>query len=168
MSIDLYRLSVGTFLRQLEHLDHILEKAETICTEGRAEEPVVLEGRLYPNMFNFTRQIQLATDFAKNACAHLADIEAPKFEHMEHSLADLRKRVAKTAEYLRGLPHDAFVGAHNRAITIPQRESTLHMSGDNYLLDYALPNFYFHYTTAYGILRHLGVTVGKRDYIGPL
>ncbi len=168
MSIDFYRLSVGTFLRQLDHLDHILVKAQQHCADERVEEPVVLHGRLYPDQLNFTRQVQLATDFAKNSCAQLAGVESPKIDHMEHSLAELRERIAKTMTFIKSLPQSAFVGAIERDLLVPQRDSKIPVSGEHFVLDYALPNFYFHYTTAYAILRNLGLAVHKTDYVGPM
>jgi hypothetical protein len=168
MALDFYRLSVGTFLRQLDHLDHILAKAQEHVSDERAEESVLLAGRLYPDQLNFTRQVQLATDFAKNSCAQLAGIEAPKIDHMEHSLSELRQRIAKTASFIKGIPQEAFAGAVSRDMQVLQRECKVAVSGEHFVLDYALPNFYFHYTTAYGILRHLGLTIHKSDYVGPM
>jgi hypothetical protein len=168
MALDFYRLSVGTFLRQLDHLDHILAKAQEHVVEERAEEPVLLAGRLYPDQLNFTRQVQLATDFAKNSCAQLAGVEAPKIDHMEHSLSELRQRIAKTITFIKSIPQDAFAGAVSRQVLVPQRDNKVPVSGEHFVLDYALPNFYFHYTTAYGILRHLGLTIHKTDYVGPM
>lgn len=166
MAIDLYRLSVGTFQRQLANLELILQKAIAHCATNSIDEKVLLTARLRADMFDFTRQVQIACDFAKGAGARLAGVEVPRFEDVETSLAELGARVAATRAFLQALAAADFVEADTRTIVIPLRERTLRLSGDSYLVDYALPNFYFHYTTAYDLLRQAGVEIGKRDYLG--
>ncbi len=166
MSIDLYRLSVGTFQRQLEHIDALLNRALAHCAENAVDPQDLLGARLAPDMFDFKRQVQIACDFAKGAGARLAGVEVPKYEDDEQTFEDLRIRVNKTMGFLRGLSQADFVGADARTVVIPLRERTLRMDGATYLVDFALPNFYFHYTTAYDLLRHCGLPIGKRDFIG--
>ncbi len=168
MAIDLYRLSVGTFLRQVRNLDGLLEKAQASCAEGKANEQDLLAARLAPDMFDFTKQVQLVSDFAKTGAGRLAGVELPKFEDNETSLAELRTRLAKTIEFLVSLPEDKFAGAETREIAVPARDRTLNFIGDAFLLNFALPNVFFHYTTAYDLLRHKGLEIGKRDYIGAI
>lgn len=166
MSIDLYRLSVGTFQRHLEHLDALLSRALAHCAAHELAAEELLGARLAPDMFDFKRQVQIACDFAKGTGARLAGVEVPKYEDDEQSFEDLRVRVNKTMGFLRSLSQADFVSADTRTVVIPLRDRTLHLEGATYLVDYALPNFYFHYTTAYGLLRHKGVAIGKRDFIG--
>ncbi|GAA5181870.1 DUF1993 domain-containing protein [Niveibacterium umoris] len=166
MSIDLYRLSVGTFQRHLEHIDALLSRALTHCAEHAVDPQELLSARLAPDMFDFKRQVQIACDFAKGTGARLAGVEVPKYEDDEKSFEDLRVRVNKTMGFLRSLAQADFVGADTRTVVIPLRDRTLRMDGATYLVDFALPNFYFHYTTAYDLLRHKGVAIGKRDFIG--
>ena len=168
MAIDLYRLSVGTFLRQIENLDKLLAKAEAYVAEGKAQEPELLAAKLAEDMFGFAKQIQLVSDFAKSVAGRLAGAELPRFEDSETTLADLRARLAKTSAFLQTLPQASFDGAETRDIEVPGRDRILHFVGDNYLLNFGLPNFYFHYTTAYDILRNQGLVIGKRDYVGPV
>jgi hypothetical protein len=166
MAIDLYRLSVGTFLRQIENLDKLLAKAQAHVTEGQSQESDLLAAKLAPDMFGFAKQVQLVSDFAKSVAGRLAGAELPRFEDNETTLAELRERLAKTVAYLRTLQQASFEGAETREIEVPGRDRTLHFVGDNYLLNFGLPNFYFHYTTAYDILRNRGLEIGKRDYVG--
>lgn len=166
MAIDLYRLSVGTFQRQIGNLDRLLEKAQAACAEGKADEQELLAARLAPDMFDLKKQVQLVSDFAKSGAGRLAGVELPKFDDEETTLAELRARLAKTAAFLETLDEAAFAGAETREIAVPARDRTLNFVGDVFLLNFALPNFWFHYTTAYDLLRHKGLQIGKRDYIG--
>ena len=166
MSIDLYRLSVETFQRHLEHLDALLSKALAHCAEHAVDPQELLGARLAPDMFDFKRQVQIACDFAKGAGARLAGVEVPKFDDDELSFEDLRVRVEKTKSFLRSLSQQDFLSADTRTVVIPLRDRTLRLEGATYLVDFALPNFYFHYTTAYDLLRHKGVVIGKRDFVG--
>lgn len=166
MQIAIFDAVVTTPLRMLHNLDAILDKAVADIAAGKLDEDAVLHAKLAPDMFDFTRQVQLASDFAKSPPARLAGLEVPRFPDEETSLAALKERIAAIAEFVGGFQPAQFEGAAQRQIVIPMRDRTLDMVGRDYLLGFALPNFYFHYTTAYAILRHLGVEIGKRDFMG--
>lgn len=166
MQIAIFDAAVTLPLRMLHNLDAIIDKAVADIAAGKLEEEAVLRAKLAPDMFDFTRQVQLATDFAKSPAARLAGVEVPKFPDEETTLAALKTRIAAIAEFVRGFKPEQFDGAAERRIVIPLRDRTLDLVGSEYLLGFAQPNFYFHYTTAYAILRHLGVEIGKRDYMG--
>jgi hypothetical protein len=166
MQLPIYDTAVTTPLRMLGNLDAILGKAQAAVAEGKLSEENVLKARLAPDMFDFTRQVQLVTDFAKSPAARLAGVEVPKFPDEETTLAALRSRVGRVADFVKTFKPEQFEGAAERQITIPLRDRTLEMQGNEYLLGFAQPNFYFHYTTAYALLRHLGLEIGKRDFIG--
>lgn len=166
MQITVFDLAVCVPLRMLRNLDAILAKAQAAITAGKLKEDDVLRARLAPDMFDFTRQVQLTSDFAKSAPARLAGVEMPRFPDEETTLAQLRERIGKTLEFLEGFHAAQFAGAEDRQIVVPLRNRTLDMPGADYLLTFAQPNFYFHYTTAYDLLRHLGLEIGKRDFVG--
>ncbi len=166
MQVAIFDAVVATPLRMLGNLDAILGKAEAAVAEGRLKEQDVLHAKLAPDMFDFTRQVQLVTDFAKSPPARLAGLEVPKFPDEETSLAQLRERIARVVEYVKTFRPEQFEGAAGRQVVIPLRDRMLEMNGSDYLLGFAQPNFYFHYTTAYGLLRHLGLAIGKRDFVG--
>jgi hypothetical protein len=166
MQIAIFDAVVATPLRMLQNLDAILDKAVADIAAGKLDEETVLRAKLAPDMFDFTRQIQLATDFAKSPAARLAGVEVPKFPDEETTLAALKTRIAGIAEFLRGFKPAQFEGAAERRIVLPLRDRTLDLVGSDYLLGWAQPNFYFHYTAAYALLRHLGVEIGKRDFLG--
>ena len=166
MSLSMHAMTVGQFVPMLKNLGNILVKAEGYAAAKKIE-PGVIEGlRLAPDMLSFARQIQLASDFAKNSVARLAGIEAPKYEDNEKTLVELKARVARTIDWLQGIQAAQLEGAENRHIVIPLRTRTLEMDGLPFLQKWALPNFYFHLTTAYALLRHVGVEIGKQDYLG--
>ncbi|HTD29127.1 MAG TPA: DUF1993 domain-containing protein [Xanthomonadaceae bacterium] len=166
MHIAIFEAVVTIPLRMLHNLDKIIDKAAADIAAGKLDEETVLRAKLAPDMFDFTRQVQLATDFAKSPAARLAGVEVPKFPDEETTLAALKTRIAGIAEFLKGFKPDQFDGAAQRQIVIPMRDRTLDLVGQDYLLGFAQPNFYFHYSTAYALLRHLGVEIGKRDFIG--
>ena len=166
MSLSVHALTVGQFVPMLKNLGKILEKAEAFAAAKKVEAGVIEGLRLAPDMLSFARQVQLASDFAKNSTARLAGIEAPKFEDNEKTLEELKARVAKTIDWLQGIQAAQLEGAENRHIVIPLRTRTLEMDGLPFLQKWALPNFYFHLTTAYALLRHVGVEIGKQDYLG--
>ena len=168
MSLSMHTMSVGLFLPMLQNLDRILEKAEAHVTAKKIQPGVLENLRLIPDMLPFSRQVQFSCDFAKNGAAHLAGIEPPKFADDEKSLADLRARIAKTVDFLAGIPAAKFEGAETRHVVIPLRTRTLEMDGLPLLQKWTLPNFYFHVTTTYALLRHIGVEIGKQDYLGSL
>ena len=129
---------------------------------------MLLNWRLAPDMFPLTRQIQIAADFAKGTTARLAGAEVPKYADDENSFAALKARIAKTVKFVEGLAPKHFDGSESRDITLTVGGQELHFKGEPYLVHFALPNFYFHAATAYDILRHCGVEIGKRDFIGTI
>ncbi len=166
MHIAIFDAAVSTPLRMLHSLDLILDKAAEDIAAGKLDAESVLHGRLAPDMLDFTRQVQLVADFAKSPAARLAGVEVPKMADEETTLPELKARIARVADFLKGFRPAQFEGAAQRQIVIPMRDRTLEMIGSDYLLNFAQPNFYFHYTAAYAILRHLGVEIGKRDFLG--
>lgn len=168
MAIDLYVAAVPPLTRVLGQLRQILAKGAAHAEAQGWDPAVLLSMRLAPDMFPLTRQVQIATDMAKNAAARLTGTEAPKFEDDETTFAQLEARVQRAVDYLRSVPADAFAGAETRAVTVPMRaRDDLHFVGTDYLFGFVLPNVYFHTTTAYALLRHAGVPLGKADYVGP-
>ena len=167
MQISLYGTTSTSALRGLRNLDAILDKALASAEARKIDPSVLLNSRLAPDMFPLVRQVQIACDFAKGPIARLAGIENPKFEDVETSIPELKARIAKTADFVRSVPESALDGAEDRDITIQAGSQTLEFKGLPYLIGIALPNFYFHIGMAYAILRHNGVDVGKRDFIGP-
>jgi hypothetical protein len=166
MTITLYQASVPVFIRMLNNLVRILEKAAAHC-EARKIDPLVLtQFRLYPDMFNFAKQVQTACDHARNGAARLAGQEAPRLENAERTFPELIERVRSTIAYLETFPPQQIDGAEAREVVVKRGETVNTYRGLDYLLQRVLPNFYFHVTTAYDILRHNGVELGKRDYIG--
>ncbi|MGH8629246.1 MAG: DUF1993 domain-containing protein [Burkholderiales bacterium] len=168
MSLSMYQASVPVFLRTLAALSAILDKAAAHAAQRKIEPSVLLNTRLFPDMFPFVRQVQLAADFAKGTGARLAGIDMPKFADTESTLDELKARIAKTVGFLKTLQPAQIDGSETRDITIPIGGQPQLFKGQPYLLHFALPNFFFHATTAYDILRHCGVEVGKRDFIGPI
>ncbi len=168
MSLSMYDASVPGFIRALDALQAILAKAAAHAAEKKIVEAALLQSRLFPDMLTFTRQVQVATDFARGTGARLAGMEPPAVEDKETSFAELIARVGATSDYLRTLPAASFDGAETRPITRQVRGEPKTITGRNYLFEYALPNFYFHATTAYALLRHNGLAIGKGDFIGTL
>ena len=166
MTITMYQASVPVFERTLEALDVILDKAAAYATERKIDPTVLLTARLYPDMFALTRQVQIATDHAKGASARLAGVAVPSFTDNEASFADLKARIAKTLEFIATVKAAQIDGSEARDITLKAGPRELNFKGQDYLLFFALPNFYFHVTTAFAILRHNGVPVGKLDFLG--
>jgi len=170
MNISMHNASVGVYLKLLGNLNAILEKAEKWVTERKIDPSAILQARLAPDMFTFTRQIQIATDMAKGTVARLAAQEAPRYEDNESSFADLKARVAKTIAYLQSLDVASFNGAESRTITLklgpPGAQKEFKFEGLDYLQGFGTPNVYFHYSMVYALLRHNGLAVGKPDYIG--
>ena len=168
MSISMHSMSVPVFLRMLDNMNSWLDKAEAHAKEKKFETSVYLGARLAPDMLSFTKQIQIACDAAKFCMARLSGVDAPKFEDDETTLADLRARIRKTADYLRSVPVDSIDGTDDKDIAVPRRDGSLTMKGETYLKQFVLPNFFFHATTVYALLRHNGVDLGKGDYLGSL
>jgi hypothetical protein len=168
MSLTMYDASIPVFRQMLGNLSAILAKAETHANDKKIEPAALLQARLYPDMFPLARQVQVAADFAKGASARLAGVEVPRYDDTERSFAELRERIARTLAFIDGLPRAAIEGSEERDIMTGSGTSARQFKGQAYLLHYALPHFYFHTTTAYAILRHNGVEVGKKDFIGNL
>ena len=166
MTISMYQASVPRFANILKNLSAILDKAQAHA-EARKIDPAALTNfRLYPDMLPMKRQVQIACDTAKGAVARLAGVEVPKHDDTEESFADLKGRIAKTIELIQSFKPPQIDGSEDKNIHLKLGQREVDFKGMQYLLGHALPNFYFHVTTAYDILRHNGVEIGKRDYIG--
>jgi len=166
MTISMYSASVPVLKRALTALAHVLRKGAADAEARKIDPSVFLTARLAPNMFALTRQVQIASDAAKGCAARLAGVEAPKFEDTEASFDELQARIAKTIDFLDSVSAEAIDGSEERVISFKAGPAELNFSGHDYLLTWVFPNFYFHITTAYDILRHNGVDVGKRDFLG--
>jgi uncharacterized protein len=164
----MYQASVPAFLQQLPALAGVLDKAEAYARTKKIEPAVLLDARLFPDMFPLVRQVQIACDFAKGASARLAGIEVPVYEDTEQSFIELKARIRKTLAFLRTIKPEQIDGSEGRHVTIKIAGKPVTFQGLPYLVNFALPNFYFHATTAYAILRHNGVELGKRDFIGQI
>jgi uncharacterized protein len=168
MSLSMYQASVPVFLQMLASLQVILDKAEAHATAKKIDPAVLLYARLFPDMFPLVRQVQLTSDFAKGPIARLAGQEPPKWEDKEASFADLRGRIDKTVEFLKSFKPEQIDGSETRDVTIPIGGNPTTFKGQRYLIGFALPNFFFHHAATYSILRHNGVEIGKRDYLGQI
>ena len=167
MTNPVYTTSIPVFKQMLGGLKEVLNKAEAHAATRKIEPAALLQARLFPDMFPLLRQVQVATDFAKSVSARLAGVEVPKLEDSEQSFADLQARIATVLAFLEGLDAGKFEEAATREIiTQAGTPKEKRFTGHSYLLNYGLPHFFFHTTTAYAILRHNGVEVGKKDYIG--
>ena len=166
MTFSMYSASVPVFKQILTSLSAIIDKAEAHAAEKKIDAAVFLQARLYPDMFAFTRQVQIAADFAKGASARLAGVEVPKYDDTEATFGELKERIAKTIAFIDGLSKEAIEGSAQRDITTSAGANAKQFKGQVYLVHYALAHFYFHATTAYDILRHNGVEVGKKDFVG--
>ncbi|MFO1503801.1 MAG: DUF1993 domain-containing protein [Steroidobacteraceae bacterium] len=170
MNISMHNASVGVYLKILGNLNIMLDKAEKWTTERKIEPSAILLARLAPDMFTFTRQVQIATDMAKGTAARLAGLEPPRYEDNEASFADLKARVAKTIAFLESLKAESFIGSETRAITLklgpPGNQREMNFQGLDYLQGFGTPNVYFHFSMVYALLRHNGLDIGKRDYTG--
>jgi len=166
MTISMYSASVPVCQSMLRNLGHLLDKGATFSAAKKCDETALTQFRLAPDMFTFTRQVLIACDAAKNGVARLAGIEAPKFADDEKTFAELKLRIQKTLDFLATVTPSAVDGTEEKEITFPvgpEAKRTMH--GQQYLTQWMLPNVYFHITTAYNILRHNGVDVGKLDYL---
>jgi len=167
MTSALYIASIPVFKQMLGGLHEVLSKAEAHAADKKIDPNALLQARLFPDMFPLLRQVQVATDFAKSVSARLAGVDVPKLDDSEQSFADLQARIATVLAFIDGLDAALFDAAATREIvsqagTLKEKRFT----GQSYLFNYGLPHFFFHATTAYAILRHNGVEVGKKDYIG--
>lgn len=166
MSLSMYQASVPVYIRMLKNLIAIMEKAVTYCEASKIDPAVLINYRLYPDMLNFCKQVQIAADSAKNGTFFLAGVEPPKFEDTEKSFAELIERVRNTIAYLETIRPDQIDGSEERQVQIKRGDKMVDYRGQDLLLTRTLPNFFFHVTTAYDILRHNGVVLGKKDFLG--
>lgn len=166
MAVSMSQISIPVFVRRLNGLANCLNKAQAFYSSKGYDETTLVNYRFFPDMFNFARQVQASTDHAKNCTAMLAGVEAPKYEDNEKSLADLIARVEKTVGWLESVKPAQIDGSETKDVTVKTRDRELNMKGIDLLLNRSMPNFYFHVTTAYDIMRHNGVEIGKRDFMG--
>jgi hypothetical protein len=166
MSVSVFDASVGVYSRLLTNLESILDKASAWAVERKIDPAALLNARLAPDMYPLIKQVQIATDMAKGTVSRLAGAEPPRYEDNEATFADLKARVAKTREYLATFKPEQFTGAETRAIKLQLGPNSFDFVGKDYLLGFGTPNVYFHYTMVYSILRHNGLAIGKRDYVG--
>jgi hypothetical protein len=166
MTISMYQASAPIFVQFLTGLSSVLDKAATQAEAKKIDPSVLLNARLFPDMFPLVRQVRAATDHAVTACSRLAGVDGPQFSNNEATIPELKERIAKTVEFIRGLKPAQIDGTEGKAITLTfPSGATRDFAGQSLLLNFCLPNFYFHATTAYDILRHNGVEVGKRDFM---
>lgn len=169
MSFSMSQTALPTFEIGLNALSAVLDKADAYAKARKFDAAALLNSRLAPDMFALTRQVQVATDQAKNASSRLAGVEPPRYEDNETTIEQLKARIAKTIAYLKTLDPKKIDASSDREITFPLGPTNKgHMKGDDYLNHFVLPNFYFHVTAAYAILRHCGVDLGKRDFLGAI
>jgi hypothetical protein len=166
MTDYMYDFSVRSMRRMLKNFDKIVSKAEAYAKANDIDEATLLQARLYPNMRTFTFQVQVATDMAKGCAARLTGSEMPTWPDDEVTFADIHARITRTVDYLGTFSAEQFEGSEARDIELKLRDRTLNFDGATYLSGFVLPNFYFHLTTAYNLLRHNGLDIGKGDYLG--
>lgn len=166
MTISMYSVSTPIFIRMLENLSAIIDKAAAHAEAARIDPSIFVNARLAPDMYPFSRQVQIATDMVKGCAARLAGIDVPSFADTESTFDELKERIAKTIAFLDTVGMERIDGTEEKEIIIKTPHRELVMCGELYLKHYVLPNFYFHVTTAYAILRHNGVKLGKTDFIG--
>lgn len=163
----IYELTVTQFIKTLKNLNSFLDKAETLAENKKFDISVLLNSRLAPDQFNFIRQIQIACDTAKLGASRLTGKESPKHDDSEQTLNEVRNRILQTIAYLETFKEIDYINADKAVITQPRWEGKT-LTGQQYVVEHMIPNLYFHVTTAYSILRHNGVEVGKKDFLGPL
>ncbi len=166
MQLTMYQAAIPPVIRMLANMDVILDKAAAFCEARKIELSVLMHYRLAPDMLPFPRQIQIMSDTAKGMAARLADVEAPSFPDTETNISELKARLAKTIEYLKDFKEEQINGTEEKEIVLKFPGIELKYTGRDYLIHFVLPNFYFHATTAYDILRHAGVELGKRNFLG--
>jgi hypothetical protein len=166
MNISMYQASVPRFINALNNLSAILDKAQAHVDAKKLDETALTSFRLYPDMLPMTRQIMIATDTAKGLAARLAGVDIPVYEDTEKTLSELKARITKTVSYLQTFKPEQIDGTEDKEIIIKRGDKETRYTGMQFLLGHAVPNVYFHVTTAYNILRHNGVEIGKRDYLG--
>jgi hypothetical protein len=168
MKISMHTMVVDQCSMILANLSKILDKGAAHAEAKKFDTSVLVNARLAPDMFPLARQVQVASDMVKNGVARLAGQEAPKYEDNEKTIEELKARLAKTIDYIKSVPASAFEGSEDRDIKIPLRDRVIEMKGLPYVRNWVLPNFYFHATMVYALLRHNGVDLGKPDFLGPL
>ncbi len=166
MSLSMFKASAPVFTRQLANLSAILHKAEAHAAARKIDPAVFINARLAPDMFPLSRQVQSASDSAKGCAARLAGVAVPSYADTETTFPELQARITKTVAFLQSLGPELIEGSEERAIVLKLRGQETRFTGQSYLLNYALPNFFFHAATAYDILRHNGVEIGKQDFLG--
>ena len=165
-TISMHQASAPRFAHMLRSLSALLDKAQAHCDAKKIDPLALTQFRLYPDMFPLTRQVQIACDTAKGAVARLAGVEIPKHDDTEQTFAELKARIAKTVDFVESVPAAKVDGTEDKEVVLKMRAGDMKFTGLQYLLGFAYPNFYFHCTTAYNILRHNGVELGKRDFLG--
>jgi len=166
MTISMYQASVPRFVNILGNLSNILDKAQAHVDAKKIDGTTLTSYRLFPDMLPMTTQVQIACDAAKGVVGRLAGVEMPVFDDKETTLAELKARVDKTIAFIQSVPAEKIDGSEDKDIVIVRRDKETRYKGMQFLLGHAIPNFYFHVTTAYNILRHNGVEIGKRDFLG--
>ena len=166
MNISMYNASIPTFVRMFDNLNTILDKGAAYAEARKIDPSVLINYRLFPDMFPLSRQVQIASDISKGCAARLAGAEPPKYEDNEASFADLKARVNKTVAYIQGFKPSQIDGTEDKDINLKIGGRDMQFKGLPYLLNFVIPNVYFHITTTYAILRHCGVEVGKMDFLG--
>ena len=166
MSLSMYQASVPRIVNMLTNLDHLLDKALVHIESKKWNETALTQFRLYPDMLPLTRQVQIACDTAKGVVARLAGVEIPAYEDNEVSFADLKLRIAKTIAFVNGFSAAQIDGSEDKDIVTKRGDVETRYKGMQFLLNHAMPNVYFHITTVYAMLRHNGIEIGKRDYLG--
>lgn len=166
MSLSMYQASVPVCIRMLRNLRVILDKGAAHAEAKKIDPAVLMGSRLFPDMFALSRQVQIAADMGKSCAARLAGVEPPKFDDNETNFAELKARIDKTVDYLKTFKPEQIDGSEGRDIKLQMRTGPLEFKGQVYLLHFVMPNLYFHVATAYNILRHNGVELGKMDFLG--
>jgi uncharacterized protein len=166
VSLSMYQASVPVLIQHLTALTSVLDKADAFAAAKKIDPSVLLNARLAPDMFPLTRQVQIACDFAKGVAGRLAAVDLPAYDDTEKSIPELKARVKKTVDFLQGLKPTQIDGSEDRTVEIKMAGKPVTFKGQPYLVHFAMPNFFFHLAMAYGILRHNGVDLGKRDYMG--
>jgi len=166
MSLTMYQASIPVFIRMLGNLSSILDKAAAHAEAKKIDPAIFINARLAPDMYPLSRQVQIATDVVKGCAARLAGIEVPSYEDNEATFPELQARIAKTVAFLQSVSAEQINGSEERRVTLKVHGKDSDFSGQRYFLNFVLPNFYFHITTAYAILRHNGLELGKKDFVG--
>jgi len=166
MAISMYRVSIPQFIKMLNNLLAILHKGEAFAASKNMNEAILVDASLFVDMLPLSKQVQIACDQVKNGMARLAGIEPPKFDDHETTIAQLKERITKTIQFLEGIAPEQINGSEAKEIQFSIKEWNFEFVGEQYLLTWIIPNFYFHVTTAYDILRHHGVEIGKADFLG--